>query len=115
MRRLGQPPYICPSPTGYLDKPELWTTPGGLLTRLNFANALVANRIRGTTVDLDRLSAAQRDDPLQVLESLNSGLLGGTLGDRTRGVLESALGGRRARRSELLVGLLLGSPEFQLR
>jgi uncharacterized protein (DUF1800 family) len=115
LRRLGQPPYICAAPTGYPDKPELWTTPGGLLTRLNFANALVSNRIPGTTVALDRQTVAQRDDPLQILESLNGGLLGGTLGDRTRGVLESALGGKRGLSRELLFGLLLGSPEFQVR
>ncbi len=115
LRRLGQPPYICQPPTGYPDKPELWTTPGGLLARLNFATALAANRLPGTAIDLAAQAEPTGEDPLAEVEALGGILLGAAPAGGTRAVLEASLAAQRPGDRALLVGLLLGSPEFQVR
>jgi uncharacterized protein (DUF1800 family) len=53
MMRMGQPPYQCQPPSGYPDRGEHWMTNGAILERLNFAVALVSNRIAGTEVQVD--------------------------------------------------------------
>jgi uncharacterized protein (DUF1800 family) len=50
IERLGQPLYRKAEPTGYSDLAEEWTTTSGLLQRLNFAEALASNRIRGVRI-----------------------------------------------------------------
>ncbi|MCA1591431.1 MAG: DUF1800 domain-containing protein [Acidobacteria bacterium] len=52
--RMGEPLYGYQAPTGYPDKAEYWVSTGALLERLNFALALVGNRIPNTRVDLSR-------------------------------------------------------------
>src|SRR5258707_1654084 len=53
--RMGQPLYGFQTPNGYSDVAENWVNTGALLERMNFALALVSNRIPGTHVDLSRL------------------------------------------------------------
>src|SRR5437764_10384631 len=53
--RMGQPLYGFQTPNGYADVAENWVNTGALLERMNFALALVSNRIPGTRVDLSRL------------------------------------------------------------
>jgi uncharacterized protein (DUF1800 family) len=48
--RMGQPLYLCQPPTGFPDSGDHWIGAGAVLERLNFAMALSANRIAGTTV-----------------------------------------------------------------
>lgn len=50
MRALGMPLYGAQPPTGYDDAAASWINSGALLARMNFAVALVENRIRGTRV-----------------------------------------------------------------
>src|SRR5260370_329185 len=52
--RMGQPLYGFQTPNGYADVAENWVNTGALLERMNFALALVSNRIPGTRVDLSR-------------------------------------------------------------
>ena len=52
--RMGQPLYGFQTPNGYSDVAEDWVNTGALLERMNFALALVSNRIPGTRVDLSR-------------------------------------------------------------
>src|SRR5438128_12572337 len=52
--RMGQPLYGFITPNGYADVAENWVNTGALLERMNFALALVSNRIQGTRVDLAR-------------------------------------------------------------
>jgi uncharacterized protein (DUF1800 family) len=52
--KMGEPLYMYQAPTGYPDRAENWVNTGALLERLNFALALVSNRIPGTRVDLAR-------------------------------------------------------------
>lgn len=51
--RMGQPLYQYQPPTGFPDWAEQWTSNGSVVERLNFAVALAANRIPGTTVNLN--------------------------------------------------------------
>jgi uncharacterized protein (DUF1800 family) len=51
--RMGQPLYQCQPPTGYPDRGDHWLGTGAVLERLNFAVALTAGRIQGTTVHFD--------------------------------------------------------------
>ncbi len=53
---MGQALYSWPMPDGFPEKPSAWT--GSLLGRWNFALALTANGIGGTTVDLPAVSQA---------------------------------------------------------
>jgi uncharacterized protein (DUF1800 family) len=50
--RMGQPLYGFQTPNGYSDVAEDWVNTGALLERMNFALALVSNRIPGTRVNL---------------------------------------------------------------
>jgi uncharacterized protein (DUF1800 family) len=52
--RMGQPLYQCQPPAGYPDKGDHWMSNGAILERLNFAVALSANKIPGTTVQFDQ-------------------------------------------------------------
>jgi uncharacterized protein (DUF1800 family) len=51
--RMGQPLYQYQPPTGFPDRASEWTSNGSIVERLNFAVALAANRIPGTTVSLN--------------------------------------------------------------
>jgi uncharacterized protein (DUF1800 family) len=52
--RMGQPLYQCQPPTGYPDRGDFWMGDGAILERLNFAVALSANKIPGTSVLFDQ-------------------------------------------------------------
>jgi uncharacterized protein (DUF1800 family) len=53
--RMGQPVYGRVTPDGYPDRTTEWLSNNDLLSRLNFASALVQNQIKGTTVKVDKL------------------------------------------------------------
>ena len=50
LQQLGMPPYQCQPPSGYADTAEAWVNTGALVGRMNFAVALAANRLPGTTL-----------------------------------------------------------------
>jgi uncharacterized protein (DUF1800 family) len=51
--RMGQPLYQCQPPAGYPDEGSHWMSDSAVLERLNFAVAVTANRIPGTSVSFD--------------------------------------------------------------
>ena len=63
--RMGEPLYQAQPPTGFPDRGDYWLGNAAVLERLNFAVALTANRIPGTTVSLD-------DPPKSVVLMLGS-------------------------------------------
>ncbi len=122
---MGQPLYGAQAPTGYADRAEAWTSAGALLARLHLAQALAANRVAGTAVDLDRVLPASAT-PEAAVERLVETLVGGELSAESRAVLEEALAQPAVRRAALddpvsapdlatIAALVLGSPEFQRR
>ncbi|HEV8675132.1 MAG TPA: DUF1800 domain-containing protein [Methylomirabilota bacterium] len=121
---MGQPLYGAQPPTGYADRAEAWASPGGLLARLNFAQALVASRLAGTAVAVGPL--AGEGGAGAVADRLLERLLGGEVSDETRTVLREALAQPAVLRATLddpvaapdvakIAALVLGCPEFQRR
>jgi uncharacterized protein (DUF1800 family) len=127
--RMGEPLYGFQTPNGYSDTAETWVNTGGLLERLNFGLALANNRIPGTRIDLRRLveitsTSVQENAGVEPALKL---VLGGDVSSGTRQTLmdqirkpESSAADSvldtKASRAEVIakvVGLILGSPEFQ--
>jgi len=54
LNKMGEQLYGYQAPTGYPDTAEDWVNTGALLERMNFAVALSANQIPGTRVDLKK-------------------------------------------------------------
>jgi len=140
--RLGQPIYGRQSPDGWPETGGEWMNTGAILNRINFGLAVAANMVPGTRVNRWPSYEALRDAPRDVqVQGVIDGLLGGSVSTDTRAILESGAnplidevpsdpmrprraGQRRAGAfGELrplggldqIIGLALGSPEFQRR
>src|SRR3989475_7473921 len=89
--RMGQPLYGFQTSNGYSDIAENWVNTGALLERMNFALALVSNRIPGTRVDLSRFVSETRDnksiDKEKLLDRLATLIVGGEISAKTRETL----------------------------
>lgn len=121
---LGEPPYNCQPPTGFKATNDFWVNAGALVTRINFALALTDNRVSEIYVDIDRIQKHIKDqvghDHERWLDELNKHMLGGSLRPETRRLLLSELANETKTedhpfRISKLLGLILGSPEFQRR
>ncbi len=108
--RMGEPLYGFQTPNGYSDAAESWVNTGGLLERMNFGLALAANRVQGTKVDLTKVAGANTDKGKMIDESVKT-ILGGELSAATRETLMKQLD--QADPVTKVVGLILGTPEFQ--
>jgi uncharacterized protein (DUF1800 family) len=116
IRTLGMPLYFCQPPTGYADRADAWVNTGALLGRMNFALALVDNRMPGIRIDLPALAGL----PPAAGEG---GRVGGDLGAARAQLLHTLLDDRasvetrsvmdKATSVAQLVALALGAPEFQ--
>jgi uncharacterized protein (DUF1800 family) len=87
---MGEPLYQYQAPTGYPDTAEQWVNTGALLSRINFALALVSNRIPGTRVDLSRFAGATPVgalDKSRVIDSFASVILQGDMSPKTKASL----------------------------
>ena len=110
LEQLGQPLYRCAPPTGYREDTAAWVSAGGLVARINFGLKLAAGRIPGVLVSLP-----PKDTPL---EGLALAILGRQASETTLATIRRAIADddevdeRRDERPKV-VGLLLGSPEFQ--
>jgi uncharacterized protein (DUF1800 family) len=94
--RMGEPLYMYQAPTGYPDTAEHWVNTGALLERLNFALALVSNRIPGTRVDLARIAGAAATsssavDQKKVVDQFLDLVLQGDISPKSREVLMKQL------------------------
>jgi uncharacterized protein (DUF1800 family) len=95
--KLGEVPYLAPTPAGYPDTAERWIDPGAALERARFMFVLASGRNPGLSAPSEAALAA----PETLLASL---------GENTRRALstEGLLPAER-------LGIALASPEFQLR
>ena len=120
---LGQPVYGHQAPNGYPETGEAWMNAGAILNRINFGIGAATGRLPGATVSaipgVDSLRTASREAQVDAIARL---LLGGNISTETRTVLISGqnplLGQTEATRLDgiaQVVGLALGSPEFQRR
>jgi uncharacterized protein (DUF1800 family) len=125
--RMGEPLYLCQPPTGYSDKSETWVNTGALLSRLNFALAFAADKMGGATVDLkSTLGDEASRDPNATLARSVQEFLDGQIGQSTQDTLQARLKDPQILPASaddpvkevnegLIVGLVLGTPEFQRR
>jgi hypothetical protein len=134
--KMGEPLYGYQAPTGYPDAADYWVNTGALLERLNFALALVSNRIPGTRVDLSRFvgdeaTSSSAVDQRRVVERFLDVVLQGDISPKSREVLMKQLTSesdapiasmsgdeetgdknvRAARRERGQTGATLGNPE----
>ena len=125
--RMGQPLYLCQPPTGYSDKAETWVNTGALLNRLNFALAFAGDKMGGATIDLNNMlgEEAARDPNAALARSIQV-FLDGQISPSTQATLEARLKDPQILQARLddpvkqvneglIVGLVLGTPEFQRR
>jgi uncharacterized protein (DUF1800 family) len=109
--RMGEPLYGFQTPNGYSDAAESWVNTGALLERMNFGLALASNRIQGTKVDLAKISA--QDKSKLIDESLKL-IVAGDISASTRETLMKQIDEKNANDTAArVVGLILGTPEFQ--
>jgi len=120
LAQMGEGLFMCQPPTGYPDAAERWVNTGALLERMNFALALSENRIPGARVDLQNLLAgANTSRQSQVVDHFVKLLLRGQISPQTRETIDKSLGAQRLAMAggqvdvAKVVGLILGSPEFQ--
>jgi uncharacterized protein (DUF1800 family) len=98
LARMGEPLFLAQPPTGYPDVGSSWISPDMLLTRMNFAADLVANRVNGA-----RLQAPPAD-----AQSFVRLIAPDALSSATRAALAETTGPDG-------LALLLAAPEFQRR
>ena len=97
--RMGEPLHLAQPPTGYPDVGAAWISPDTLLTRINFASELIANRLEGARVDTAALGDFRTFIRLIAPDSLSAA---------TRAALAESEGPEA-------LALLLAAPEFQRR
>jgi len=105
--RMGEPLYGFQTPNGYSDAAESWVNTGALLERMNFGLALASNRIGGTRVSLSKANG----DQAKLMDEYLKTLLAGEISATTRETLLKQLD--PADPVTKVVGLILGTPEFQ--
>jgi uncharacterized protein (DUF1800 family) len=122
--RLGQPIFGHQAPDGWPETGTAWMNTGAILERINFGLAVAAGRVSGASLDRwpgsDSLARAPRE---RQVDGVIAAILGGDASSDTRAVLLSGqhpLLERAAPAPALdglaqVVGLALGSPEFQRR
>jgi uncharacterized protein (DUF1800 family) len=125
--RMGEPLYLCQPPTGYSDKAETWVNTGALLNRLNFALAFAGDKMGGATIDLNNMlgEEAAKDPNVALARSIQV-FLDGQISASTQATLAARLKDPQILQARLddpvkqvneglIVGLVLGTPEFQRR
>ncbi|HEU5219758.1 MAG TPA: DUF1800 domain-containing protein [Gemmatimonadales bacterium] len=111
---LGQPLYLHTAPNGYPERQDDWVNSGALLSRMNLAVQLAANRLPGVTVDLDAVLPLTEDHQ-ELVDAVNRLILSGKMTAETRRVILDQLVevNNVVTARALAVGLAIGGPEFQ--
>ncbi len=113
---MGEPLYMCQPPTGYADRADAWVNSGALIARLNFALALAAGQLPGTSALPQRLiSETEVASADKSVDALARVLVNGDLSESTRETIRQRLtdDASPAIPVSTIAGLILGSPEFQ--
>ncbi len=102
--QLGEPLYRKLEPTGYSDVNSEWVNSAALLARMNFALSLAQNKVPGSKLDASLFNGAPADIARQVLFTDAKPETLAAIGKQTQGSTTTPV-----------VGLMLGSPDFQRR
>lgn len=118
LQLLGQVPYAWPAPDGYPDQAAAWTSTSQSLYRWNLALTLASCLVPGMSLDLPLLEGSASE----LIDGLSMHLLGEPLPSQAHRLLvdfAASLEGmtlpRRLELPNLLAGLVMCSPQFQLR
>ena len=114
LRTMGHLPYTEPAPTGFPAMSEDWVNTGAMLARMTFGLDLAAGRVAGARVDIPSLAPQAGADLHELLETLMPGSETASLAEKIGAELEAQAVPQRQRAGRVL-GLALGSPEFQRR
>ena len=112
LRKMGEPVYDCPDPTGYFDTAERWMDAGVLTTRWQFAWDLARGSEDGITLTDAFLNRYKSLKPEEAEQKLIEDLLEGEVGDRELAALKDVAGSGDIPR---MISIVLGSPSFQQR
>jgi uncharacterized protein (DUF1800 family) len=139
LNKMGMPLYQMQPPTGYSTRATAWMNSDALLERLNFAVSLTTGQLGGTNCDplrvlaLGLMARSPREEIVPVNTSggaaaaitlVEDALIGGTLSVESDHAIRKSLEDPQiaghmledpARMLGTVVGLTLGSPEFQVR
>jgi uncharacterized protein (DUF1800 family) len=122
--RMGEKKYYYQAPTGFPDKGSYWINTGSLLNRMNFGLALATGRIPGVRIDLVALNNGHEPEDAQsallaysriILPERN---LDATIKRLTPMLNDPgmvAANDQKAAQLGQVVGIIIGSPEFQRR
>jgi uncharacterized protein (DUF1800 family) len=126
LNNMGMMPYGMMPPTGYSMKASTWVNSSALLGRMNFAMGLAAGKIRGVKMDSGDQAEGGEADAQQALARLEDSLLSGDISKQTHDTIRKQLEDPKITQRRLddpkrpanvaaIMGLILGSPEFQRR
>lgn len=123
--RMGEREYYYQAPTGFPDKGAYWINAGSLLSRMNFGLALAAGRIPGVRVDLLALNHGHEPESAQAALLIYGHLI---LPERNLDATVKRLAPMLNQRDSAMtaaeegdpmlaqvVGIIIGSPEYQRR
>ena len=116
---MNEPIYQCEDPTGYYDQSDRWNDPGVMAARWQFGVGLGMGWIRGVRIPPSYWEGLEANNPLQWKEVLCKRILPTGHTDKTDKALEdviakySKFNPTPEQMGRYIVGILLGSPEFQ--
>jgi uncharacterized protein (DUF1800 family) len=114
----GMPLYSCNPPTGYSNRGLDWLNPSAQLYRMNFALDLANGMVAGAQVDirgLIRSGGGDPDSPASAAEAINRVVFGRTLSAASLGAASRVTTSGSVSVHARVAGLLLASPEMQVR
>ena len=137
LNKMGMPLYQMQPPTGYSAKGETWMNSDALLERLNFSMSITSGNMGGVNFDPLRVLAlgVLVRGPKEEIVNTNGGvdaavmlvedaLIGGEISKNTDNTIRKSLNdpdvgnnllSDPAKPLAMIIGLTLGSPEFQMR
>lgn len=132
--QMGEEIYRCQPPTGFKETSEYWVNPGALVTRMNFALQLSHQRLNAVKYSQNYFASNLRASGAmgnyeQSLRQLDRMLMGTALSEQTIKKISAEFTNEPQVQDEIdakapskpkdsinlekILGLLLGSPEFQ--
>ena len=116
---LNEPLYQCEDPTGYYDQADCWRDPGVMAARWQFGIGLAMGWIKGVEIPESYWAELEPNNPLQWKDHLAKKVLPGGYSEQTSQALDNVIAKyakfnpRPDQLGRYIVGILLGSPEFQ--
>ncbi len=116
---LNEPIYECIDPTGYYDQADVWSDPGTISARWQFGLQLALGKVPGVKVPESFWEGLDLNNATPLKEGLIKKVLPLGVSEQTDKGLDKMIRkyGRDYRKTEhvkyYILGVLLGSPEFQ--